>query len=231
MPISHKQVNEYSARQAPTLRRMRYGSHHEIQGLSDTARVLKSASAAYERDSEQVGAAILKVWNDKILSEPERVVRTAQLARRKLEQASSFYDHTIVAAHDELQSLEASLSKTWQPPSSAGQAMHDGELRKYLSGLSPTDRLAAVRQDPELRAAAARGHHQLSGLTADLHKTIRREHAASVEPDLAARVDDLNAAYVGALKATQSLMDDFGQITDFETAKALEATSSASVIA
>lgn len=240
MSISKTARDRFEGRQAPTLKQARYlgvpedydGNGQAIRkakGLTDrSANLLRIAQNAMGQASV-IGTNILRVWDDPNLMETAKVTRTASLAKSAIDNITREYNPLVESAFEDLKSLRRAVAKTWEPPASAGQAAIDSELRGLLRGMKDGERLAAVRSDPALMAAAARAPGVLSGLTDDFHKTIRHEYASRIDSEAVAKADDLEAAILTAEGALQALAEDMRGLTDFETAENLKAKSSADI--
>lgn len=201
------------------------------KGISARASALLNVAHNAMRQSSYVGKNILKVWDDPNLNDATRVTRTATLAKATISSIAQQHNQLLEEALNDAKVLRGKIEKIWQPPSSAGQAAIDGELRAMLRGMSDSDRLAAVRRDPALLAAAARAPGLLSGLTDDAHKAIRHEYAAKIEPELVAEADDLEASIWTAEGAVQALIEDLNGITDLDSAATLQSKSTADLAA
>ncbi len=198
-----------------------------IQGLTSRAQNLKRICEQALREATNTGANILRVHGDRTIDDTARTIRAGNLAKKSLQSVKAAFDREADAGIEELKDMRQRLAKTWQPPSSAGQAQVDAELRALLRTMSETDRMAAVRNDPEFAAAAARGNAALSGFAQEFHTTIRNAYAARVEPDLAAQAADLELAVYGANEAFSSLVEDLSGISDVQSAEALQTGSTA----
>lgn len=240
--LNPKALETFNHRQAKSIKEMRYlGIAQDYDENDKPIRAVKgltNRSASLQRICENamaqftfVGSNMVKVWNDPLLNDATKVVRTAALAKASIGKIKAECDSNMMDALSEYESMAAKMAKTWEPPASAGQAAIDGELRALLRGMNDNERLAAVRKDPALMAAAARAPAVLSGLAGDVHKTIRHEYAAKIDPDLVAQADDLKAAIFAAENALQALNEDLGSLTDMESAQTLESKSSASLMA
>lgn len=234
MSISQKALQDFQARQAPTLQKLRYmgvkltdQGDLGIQGLTSRAQSLKRVCEQALRECTNTGANILRVHGDRTIDDSVRTIRAGNLAKKSIETVKAAFDREANAGIDELKDMRQRLAKTWQPPSSAGQAQVDAELRALLRSMSEVDRMAAVRTDPEFAAAAARGNPALSGLAKEFHATIRNAHAERMEPDLAAQAADLELALYGANEAVGSLHEDLTGISDVQSAEALQRGSTA----
>lgn len=234
MSISQKAINDFQARQAPTLQKLRYmgvkltdSGEVGIQGLTSRAQNLKRVCEQALREANHTGANILRVHTDRTIDDSVRTIRAGNLAKKSLQAVKAAFDREAEAGINELNDMRQRLAKTWQPPSSAGQAQVDAELRALLRTMSEVDRMAAVRTDPEFAAAAARGNAALSGLAKEFHATVRNTYAARVEPDLAGQAADLELALYGANEALGSLDEDLRGISDIQSAEALQTGSTA----
>jgi hypothetical protein len=237
--LTNKAREDFERRQAPTVRSIRYlglpTGHDEAgkptyaaKGLTDrAAHLLRNAMG----QSTLVGANLVKIWDDPNLMDAAKVTRTATLAKTSIDNIGREYHAALETALDDLKALRRAVAKTYEPPTSAGQASIDGELRALLKGMKESERIAAVRSDPALMAAAARAPGVLSGLSDDFHKTVRREYAAKIDPDTVAKAEDLEASILTAEGAMQAIAEDLGSLTDFETAENLKAKSSADLTA
>lgn len=234
MSISQKAIQDFQLRQIPSAQKFRYmgvkltdDGEAGIAGLTSRAQNLKRVCEQALREVNHTGANILRVHGDRTIDDTARTVRAGNLAKKALQGVKAAFDREALAAVDEMNDMRQRLAKTWQPPSSAGQAQLDAELRALLRTMPDADRASAVRNDPELAAAAARGHHALSGLPKEAHQSIRAAYAARVEPDLAAQAADLERAIWGANEALGSLNDDLTSISDMQSAEALQRGSTA----
>lgn len=234
MSISQKAIQDFQARQVPSIQKLRYmgvkltdEGEAGIQGLTSRAQSLKRVCEQALRECTNTGANILRVHGDRTIDDTTRTIRAGNLAKKSYEAVKTAFDRECEAAIEEARDMKQRLAKTWAPPSSAGQAQIDAELRAMLRTMSDAERVAAVRSDPELAAAAARGHHALSGLAKELHASIRNAHAARVEPELAAQAADLERAIFGANEAVASLAEDLKGISDVQSAEALQRGSTA----
>ena len=237
MSISQKAINDFQARQAPTLQKLRYmgvkltdSGEVGIQGLTSRSQNLKRVCEQALREVTNTGANIVRVHGDRTIDDTARTIRAGNLAQKSYKSVKAAFDREWDAGVDELVDMRQRLAKTWQPPSSAGQAQVDAELRALLRTMSEADRMSAVRTDPEFAAAAARGNPALSGLAKEFHTTIRNTYAARVEPDLAAQAADLEQALYGANEAISSLQEDLKGISDVQSAEALQRGSTADLV-
>lgn len=234
MSISQKAIQDFQLRQLPSAQKYRYlgvkmtdNGDVGISGLTNRAQNLKRVCEQALREVNNTGANIVRVHGDRTIDDSARTIRAGNLAKKALQGVKQAFDREAMAAADELGEMHQRLKKTWQPPSSAGQAQLDSELRALLRTMPDADRANAVRNDPELAAAAARGHHALSGLTKEHHQSIRQAYAARVEPELAAQAEDLERALWGANEALGSLDEDLRGISDVQSAEALQSGSTA----
>ena len=241
MSVSKIAIDRFTQRQAPTLLRARYGGYSDqvneageivprVKGLTQRAQALKLIATNAMSACTSVGKNILAVHADRSIDDATRTVRASALARKAIEQTKAAFDREGEAGLAEHKELAARLAKTWEPPSNPGQAALDGELRALLKGMKESERIAAVQSDPAMAAAAARGHHLLSGLSPDFHKQIRHQHAERLEPELTAQVDDLKEAIYAANEALASLSEDLGSITDQQSAASLERYSTTHLV-
>ncbi len=240
--LTDKARADFERRQTKSLRETRYlGMPQDFdaegkpiraaKGLTDRAAHLIRIAQNAMGQSTLVGANLVKIWDDPNLMDAAKVTRTATLAKTSIDNIGREYHAVLESALDDLKALRRAVAKTYEPPTSAGQASIDGELRTLLKGMKESERMVAVRSDPALMAAAARAHPALSGLSADFHKTIRREYVAKIDPDTLAKVEDLEASILTAEGAMQAIAEDLGSLTDFETAENLKAKSSADLSA
>lgn len=240
--LNPKALETFNHRQAKSIKEMRYlGIAQDYDQDGKPIRAVKgltNRSASLQRICENamaqftfVGSNMVKVWNDPLLNDATKVVRTAALAKASIAKIKAEFDSQVEDAFREHEDMAKKIAKFYEPPPGAGQAAIDGELRALLRGMKDDERLAAVRKDPALLAAAARAPAVLSGLAGDVHQTIRHEYAAKIDPDLVAQAEDLRAAVFVTENAFQALIEDLGSLTDMESAKNLESKSSASLMA
>lgn len=239
--ISKDAIKRFQSRNLPTVQKMRYlgdsivdaapdaKGPKTVAGLTEAARMMMNICRHAKTQCDSQGSNILRIWEDPSITDAARVTRSAAVAKRAMESVQQQFAIHGDAALNELVSMRARLAATWAPPTNPGRAALDTELRAALKGMSDSERLTVVKTDPEFRAAAARGHPFLSGLTPATHEALRNEHAAAQEPDLAAQAADLDMAFNAAINAQEALREDLTEITDMETAAVLEGKSTSNL--
>lgn len=225
-----EQRQKFDLRMVPTILEMRVGSPESIEGLSQEARQLKLAAARAKETIRSIGDAHFRIFDDPNLNDAQRLVRSAGYATAGIKRAREETGRLLDAGADLYRKLEEQAQRILTPTTSPGQAAVDAELRAWLRSQPTADVPGLVRKDMQLLAAAARAPAILSGLAADVHKTIQSDYVRSVDPDLAAQREDLAAAIEAGMKSLDAIEGSAKTLIDFETAAQYEGRRSDLVI-
>ena len=220
---------ETSRQFIPSVQKLKFMGLEIPEGItSEAQRLIRTAEQA-QRDWKEIHNTHWRLQADQTATEGGRLVRSASAANLKLKSASAAWEQSMAAAEERLNQLDRTLTTAAEPPSHAGKASVDAELRAILRSM-PSDKAADLwRSDPAVRAAAARAPAAASGLLPDSHRAIRSQYLAETVPDEFAAANDLRASIGVAGRAMQTLVNESSALIDFKSAEALSARSAAAV--
>lgn len=206
----------------PTLLEIKVGAPSQIKGITLPAQSLKNFAETAKGTIREIGSTHWRVMDDHTLTEGAKLVRSATHAEQKIKLAREQFARIADNAADKIKGLEKELKTTLKPPTSAGEAMIDAELRALIRAESDVSKqLAMVRTDPAFRAATARAPAALSGLKSDIHDSIQAEHMKATDPETFEIYEDLQAAFNSANQALKAIEDQAKELIDFDTAREL----------
>lgn len=206
----------------PTLLEMKVGTPSQIKGITLPAQSLKNYAETAKSAIKSIGDTHWRVMEDHTLTEGAKLVRSATHAEQKIKLAREQFARIADNAADKIKSLEKELKTTLKPPTSAGEAMIDAELRALIRAEQDVSKqLAMVRSDPAMRAAAARAPSALSGLKSEIHDSIQLEHMQASDPETFEIYEDLQSAFKSASTALKAIEDQAKELIDFDTAREL----------
>jgi hypothetical protein len=159
---------------------------------------------------------------DPTVNEAARLRSSAQYAKGELDRAVGTVQHAVEQARATLAQHQAKLQAALKPPTSAGEAMQDAEVRAYLRSLKAEDRTTALRQAMDAKdlgtlRAVSNAPGYLYGDTSGT--SMYRDHYLE---QVATEAFVMSQALAGAIaegeKAIANLPDHVGELVDFASA-------------
>lgn len=206
-------------RLTPTIRKMAFGDTERIQGLTPESLSLKIYADRANTAWGEIHDTHQRRMKDLTATEFGRLKSSADFAKGKMTALGNAVTEAAARARAEADRIRAKMDAELRPRDPA-QTLLDGELRAYLRSL-PTERvIGAARSDPALLRAAVTAPAALSGIQADVHKTLQSEHLAAVMPEDVAKYADLSEAIEAGGTAINSLVKWSHDLIDFATVEA-----------
>ncbi len=203
---------------------LRYGGMHEVRGLTAVAGQLRDFTKNARATAHSNIKLHLKSLDDPTLGPAERMLMTAEHARRGLTALDATYNRLFNEAEALAKELIGQLEDAAAPSSNAGRALQDSMLLSMLREIpDPAKALHMANNDPAIRRAVATAPRALSGFAEEVWNGLRREFWTEHAPDTLARYDDLVTALAAAETAHKSAHKDTGDAVDFEAAAELAA--------
>lgn len=206
----------------PTMLELKAGLPGQIAGITADAQSLKSYAESMKATIKSIGETHFRVFGDHTLTDAAKLVRSAGHAESRLKASKERFWQLAEQAEDTAQRLKAELQGALRPPTTAGEAQIDSELRAWAKQQDAVKLAALVRNDPALRAAIARAPAVLSGVSAEVYQAAQQEHMRATYPDTFEKFEDLKAAIQSANTALTSAEQLAGELIDFQTAKELD---------
>jgi hypothetical protein len=218
--------SNFEKKTLPTILEVSVGAPNAIEGISDQAKGLKSFANNMKRALTDIAGVHFRTQADSTITEGGKLTRSASYAKAKLEQARQDFAAKLSYAEPELERLNTILNQAKQPPTSAGQAAVDAELRAYIKALEPSKAISEIRANPDLMQAVARAPAVLSGLSADFHKAVVDDYLQMQKPAEFNQREDLTASMRAALQAINFVETEANSLIDFQTAARLDGLKS-----
>lgn len=203
---------------------LRYGGAHEIKGLTATSAALRDFTKNARATAHSNVKLHLKSLDDPTLGVAERMLLTAEHAKRGLTGLDGTYNRLFNDAEALAKDLIGQLEDAAAPSANAGRAMQDAMMLSLLREVAdPAKQLQMVKSDPAMRRAVATAPRALSGFAEEVWNGLRRDYWAEHAPETLARYDDLVSALSAAEMAHKAAHRDTGDAVDFEAAAELAA--------
>lgn len=180
---------------------------------------------------DSIAATHKRRMADPTVNEAARLRSSAQYAKAEMERAVGTVECAVEQARARLAQHQAKLQAALKPPTSAGDAMQDAEVRAYLRSLKPEDRTTALRRamdanDLSTLRAVSNAPGFLSG---DVSGTgmYRDHYLERIEPEAFVMAQALAGAIAEGEKAITNLPDHVGELVDFASADRIDSLQAA----
>lgn len=207
----------------PTLLEMKVGSPQSFEGITPEARQLKGFAMGLKNTINDVGTVFFRAYADGTMNDSSKLDRSATFANKKIEDARKQFATLVSNTTPTIDRLNESFRLALKPPTTAGEASIDSELRAWVKGLDPAKVAGELRANPAALAAVARAPSVLSGLNKDLHAELTKEHLAVVMPSEFNQHEELVSLIRGANQALSTLEEESKKLIDFESASKIGA--------
>ena len=215
-------LDAFEKRNVPTLLEAKVGMPNSIQGITNSARSLKAFANGIKSTINDVGKTHFKISADATLTDALKLTRSATYAKSRIKEKREQFRMIADDAEMEYGRLSSKIKEALKAPTSAGQAAIDSELRALVRGMKPVEAQQAIRENPDLLAAVAKAPSVLSGLSSDVHETLKGEYLETVLPEEYGQYKDLKEALMSANTALTTLEQESESLIDFDTAEKFE---------
>lgn len=220
-----QQRDAFDLRMTPTLLEKKVGSPGYVEGRTLFAQQAKSFAEGMKGVLRTTADTHWRVQGDMTLTDAARLVRSANVWKKELEQRQQGFNRLRSDAEELFGRLRKRREAAVEPPSHAGKAAIDAELRAHYRTL-PIAKQIEAQKNPVMRAALARAPAEVTGLPEETHAQLQHDHWSAVEPNEAADYGDALIAFDAAVAAMEFLDETAKELVDFKTAAKFEAAAS-----
>lgn len=202
---------------------------------TNTIRHLQRAYDESVRAWRSITAKHQSAMGNKLRSHAQNLVASAMYAKGTMHEAQKLSRQAESIASERLAVLEQALRDKLEPPTHAGAAGIQSEIRVWLRSLSGEKRIKSVTSaiqegnEPLLQAIVS-APAELSELNLETHRRAREAWLQRRAPDEVAEYNDTRQALNLAKRAEAELVQHVGSLVDIEAAEAYQRTAEAAEV-